>query len=200
MYSMLIKFTIVHQSIDFYLPSQISDYSFINIRCHSKYGSLTSLLEHWCKQRKEQSDLSISCRSSSFDELDTDNNDSRVNLYQFEPIAADAQLYDENVHEIVDDNDLNMALLENNSWWEIVDSKCIFLTFLALYISINKNKNHPTRHYQNSAGSPSPTLQSEHVYLLSRFVSVFLHLIRFWHILLDTLSPCEHCFSLHYSV
>jgi hypothetical protein len=64
----------------------------------------------------EQSDLSISCRSSSFDELDTDNNDSRVNLYQFEPIAADAQLYDENVHEIVDDNDLNMALLENNSW------------------------------------------------------------------------------------
>jgi hypothetical protein len=48
--------------------------------------------------------------------LDTDNNDSRVNLYQFEPIAADAQLYDENVHEIVDDNDLNMALLENNSW------------------------------------------------------------------------------------
>ena len=64
----------------------------------------------------EQSDLSLSCRSSSFDELDTDNNDSRVNLYQFEPIASDAQLSDENVHEIVDDNDLNMALLENNSW------------------------------------------------------------------------------------
>ena len=123
---MLIKFTIVHQSIDFYLPSQISDYSFINIRCHSKYGSLTSLLEHRCKQRmadareelseSEQSDLSLSCRSLSFDELDTDNNDSRVNLYQFEPIASDAQLSDENVHEIVDDNDLNMALLENNSW------------------------------------------------------------------------------------
>jgi hypothetical protein len=64
----------------------------------------------------EQSDLSLSCHSSPFDELDTDNNDSRVNLYQFEPIASDAQLSDENVHEIVDDNDLNMALLENNSW------------------------------------------------------------------------------------
>lgn len=123
---MLIKFTIVHQSIDFYLPSQISDYSFINFRCHSKYGSLTSLLEHRCKQRmadtreelseSEQSDLSLSCHSSSFDEVDPDNNGSRVNPYQFEPYASDAQLSDENVHEIVDDNDLNMARLENNSW------------------------------------------------------------------------------------
>jgi hypothetical protein len=26
------------------------------------------------------------------------------------------EVSDENVHEIVDDNDLNMALLENNSW------------------------------------------------------------------------------------
>ena len=86
---------------------------------------MTSLLEHRCKQRiadareelseSEQSDLSLSCHSSSFDELDTDNNDSRVNHYQFEPYASDAQLSDENVHEIVDDNDLNMARLENNS-------------------------------------------------------------------------------------
>jgi hypothetical protein len=43
-----------------------------------------------------------------------------------------------------------MTRLENNSWWEICDSKCIFLTFLALYITINKN--HPTKHYQNSVG------------------------------------------------
>jgi hypothetical protein len=64
----------------------------------------------------EQSDLSLSCHCSSFDELDTDNNDSRVNPYQFEPYASDAQLSDENVHEIVDDNDLNMARLENNAW------------------------------------------------------------------------------------
>ena len=123
---MLIKFTIVHQSIDFYLLSQISDYSFINFRCHSKYGPLTSLLEHQCKQRmtdareelseSEQSDLSLSCHGSSFDELDPYNNDSRVNSYQFEPYASDAQLSDENVHEIVDDNDLNMARLENNAW------------------------------------------------------------------------------------
>ena len=41
-----------------------------------------------------------------------------------------------------------MARLENNSWWEIFDIYCIFLAFLALYISIIKN--HPTRHYQNS--------------------------------------------------
>ena len=66
----------------------------------------------------------------------------------FEPYAFAAQLSDENVHEIVDDNDLNMARLENNSRWEMFDSTCIFLTFLALYITINKN--HPTRHYQNS--------------------------------------------------
>jgi hypothetical protein len=45
----------------------------------------------------EQSDLSLSCHSSSFDELDPDNNDSRVNHYQFEPYASDAQLSDENV-------------------------------------------------------------------------------------------------------
>ena len=57
----------------------------------------------------EQSDFSLSCHSSSFDELDPDNNDSRVNHYQFEPYASDAQLSDENVHEIVDDNNLNMA-------------------------------------------------------------------------------------------
>ena len=64
----------------------------------------------------KQSDLSLSCHSSPFDELDPDNNASRVNHYQFESYASDAQLSDENVHEIVDDNDLNMARLENNSW------------------------------------------------------------------------------------
>jgi hypothetical protein len=63
----------------------------------------------------EQSDLSLSCHSSPVDELDPDNNDTRVNPYQFEPYAFAAQLSDENVHEIVDDNDLNMARLENNS-------------------------------------------------------------------------------------
>ena len=40
----------------------------------------------------EQSDLSLSCHSSSFDELDPDNNDSRVNHYQFEPYATMANV------------------------------------------------------------------------------------------------------------
>ena len=191
---MLIKFTIVHQSIDFYLPSQISDYSFINIRCHSKYGSLTSLLEHRCKQRMADAPqvlvdrtlcwspfffffLNIdffSYKQLLFDciyciyviqwyiesckmlfiwkKVDVQKKLRRapknlifsnfrgrarppefapgVNPYQFEPYAFDAQLSDENVHEIVDDNDLNMARLENNSWWEILTVNVYFWRFL----------------------------------------------------------------------
>jgi len=57
----------------------------------------------------EQSDLSLSCHSSSFGGWNPDNNDSRVNPNQFEPYASDAQLSDENVHEIIDDNDLNTS-------------------------------------------------------------------------------------------
>jgi hypothetical protein len=102
-----------------------------------------------------------------------------------------------------------MALLENNSWWEIVDSKCIFLTFLALYISINKNKNHPTRHL-SEFGMFSLTHFTIWTCLsvikvcicIPSFEKVLTHLIRpsfsMWALLFTSLFCLKKCTNLTY--